>query len=87
MCFRINEDILNSILGDTDVKFNIGNELRFKCDCNRERLESIIISMGKEEIKDIIEKDGQAELVCHYCNKKYFFDGNELKKLLSRAAG
>ena len=45
-------------------------------------MEKNLITIGKDEISDIIEKDGRAELVCHFCNKKYVFDENELKKIL-----
>lgn len=79
------EDILNAVLGDMELKCNTKNELYFKCDCSKERLEKVIISLGEKEIRDIIEKDGKAELVCHYCNQKYQFNKNELKKLLDQA--
>ena len=35
---------------------------------------------------DIIKEDGQAEIVCKFCNKKYLFDKNKLEKLLFEAA-
>ena len=36
----------------------------------------------KEELEDIINKDGKAELVCHFCNKKYEFSKEELEGIL-----
>ena len=41
--------------------------------------------MGKEELQDIIETEGKAELVCHYCNTKYHFNKEELEALLKQA--
>lgn len=57
-------------------------EVAFKCDCSREKVESTLISLGKEEIKKIIEEDGKAEVVCHFCNKKYDFSEEDLKSLI-----
>ena len=36
---------------------------------------------GDENVK-IIEKEGNAELVCHFCNKKYNFTKEELEEIL-----
>lgn len=84
-CGRTPEEILSMILGDFDVKINGKTDLRFQCDCSRERLERVILSLGKEELKDIIETDEHAELVCHYCNTKYHFNRDELQVLLDQA--
>ncbi len=79
------EDMLDDIIGEYGLKINQHLDVLFKCDCNRERLESILISLGKDELEDILENDGEAELICHYCNKKYMFGGEELKKLIEQA--
>lgn len=57
----------------------------YRCDCSRERLESVIISLGEEELTDIIETDGKAELVCSFCQKRYLFTESELRALLEEA--
>ena len=55
---------------------------RLKCDCSKKRLEEVLISLGRDEIEDMIEKDKGAEVTCRFCNKKYRFSEDELKKLL-----
>jgi molecular chaperone Hsp33 len=44
-----------------------------------------VLSLGEKEIRDILENKGEAELVCHYCSKKYLFNAPELEKLLEFA--
>ena len=39
-------------------------------------------TIGVEEIQDIIENEGKAELICHFCNEKYVFSEEELKNLI-----
>ncbi len=76
-------DIANHVLGKMDVKIvEAYDEVDFYCDCHEERLERALISIGKEELKSIIEEDGGAEMVCHFCNKKYYFDKERLTALL-----
>ncbi len=58
---------------------------KYHCDCSRERFEGGIISIGRKEISAIIEEDGQAEVVCQFCNKKYNFTKDDLTKLLAEA--
>ena len=57
----------------------------YVCDCSEERLEQVLISLGREELEKIIEEDGGAELVCRFCNQKYYFDKEHLKRLLEEA--
>ena len=79
------EQAAREIFSDMEIK-KIGEvEPRYICDCSRERLEQVILSLGREEIEDMIEKDGGAELTCRFCNKKYRFSGEELTALLREA--
>lgn len=76
---------LDKLFGGMD--FEISDEMTpaYRCDCSRERLESVIISLGETELTDIIEKEGCAELVCSFCNKHYNFNEEELRALLAEA--
>lgn len=79
------EEILELLLGEFELKLLKKTPLKFKCDCNRERLERVVLGLGREELEDIIQTDGKAELVCHYCNSKYHFNKEQLEGLLAHA--
>lgn len=76
------EEIIEKLLGSFEMEILDRLDLEYHCDCSREKIEKVIISLGKKEIHDIIEEDGQAEVVCHFCNTKYQFNKDELTKLL-----
>ncbi len=57
-------------------------EMRWHCDCSEERLEKVLMTIGEKDLTDIIEEDGQAELVCQFCCKKYHFDKEHLERIL-----
>ena len=40
------------------------------------------MTIGKKDLTEILEEDGQAELECHFCGKKYIFDEADIKKML-----
>ena len=58
-------------------------DLRWECDCSEERLEQVLMTIGEKDLADIIEEDGQAELVCQFCCKKYHFDKEHLERILA----
>ena len=59
-------------------------EIRWECDCNRERIESALLTIGRRDLAEIIEEDGEAELQCQFCCKKYHFNKDELAAILDR---
>ena len=64
------EEIMKSLLGSFDMEILDKMDLEYHCDCSREKIEKVIISLGRREIEEIIKEDGQAEVVCHFCNTK-----------------
>ena len=76
-------EIAKRITGDEEVKIVEENITPiYECDCSKEQMTEGLITIGKEELQDIIETDEKAELVCHFCNKKYQFSKEELEKIL-----
>jgi len=57
----------------------------YKCNCSRGYIEGVILSMGKEELESIIEKDGKVNVHCHYCNTDYDFYREDIEKLFGGA--
>ena len=57
-------------------------EMRWHCDCSEERLEQVLMTIGRDDLTEIIEEDGEAEMVCQFCCKKYYFDKEHLERIL-----
>lgn len=77
------EEMLRLLLPDAVILDEL--DIRFQCQCSRERIEQTLISLGKHELQQLIEEDQQAEVVCHYCNEKYVFNKDELQVILDQA--
>lgn len=79
------EEIARTITGDEDILI-LAQELKmeYECDCDKEKFEKGLISIGKDELQEIINEDGEANIVCHFCNKKYHFSKEDLEKLLEQ---
>ena len=77
------KEIAEKITGDKDVKIIEENITPiYKCDCSKEHMADGLASIGKDELEDIIKTDGKAEIICHFCNKKYEFSKEELERIL-----
>lgn len=57
----------------------------YVCDCSRERIERALITLGKDELQDMINTQKGCEVDCHFCNKRYQFSEDDLKMLLQAA--
>ncbi|MBP3039302.1 Hsp33 family molecular chaperone HslO [Bacillaceae bacterium Marseille-Q3522] len=78
------EQILEEIFTRGQIQILETMPVAFRCNCSKERFASAIISLGKEEIRDMIEKENGAEAVCHFCNEKYLFSAQDLEDLLKQ---
>ncbi|MBC7765882.1 MAG: Hsp33 family molecular chaperone HslO [Hyphomonadaceae bacterium] len=79
------EEILHTIL--PAVKWSKSERIatQYQCDCSTDRIERALISLGAKELGEIITEQGQAELTCHFCTKRYHFDKDALVQLLASA--
>jgi len=75
------EEVLKQVLGDMEFKVLEKEDVFFSCLCSKERLERVLISLGKEELKSMMEEQGKAELRCHFCNKCYDFNIKDLENI------
>lgn len=76
------QEIAQKITDDDNVEIIEENIIPiYECDCSKEHMADGLATIGKEELQNIIDTDGQAELVCHFCNKKYQFSKQELEDI------
>ena len=77
------QEIAQKITGDEKVEIIEENILPvYECDCSKEHMTDGLIAIGKEELQNIVVTDGKAELVCHFCNKKYQFSRQDLEEII-----
>ena len=81
------EEILQSLLATDDVMFIETMPVGFKCDCSKEKFASAIITLGAEQIQELIDQDHGAEAVCAFCNNKYEYSEEDLYALKQEILG
>lgn len=82
---RSPEEMVELLLQGLEVQFIDAVETKYLCDCSKERVGRAIISIGKQDIKEMIDDGKEVEVCCHFCDKKYIFSVEELEEMLKRA--
>ena len=79
------EDILAELLGDFGLQINDRQPVAYHCGCSKERVSRAILSIGKQELLDMISDGKPVEAGCQFCDKKYRFGVEEIKEMLAGA--
>ncbi len=77
------EGLLRAALPGFGLEILEKHPVEYRCTCTRDRVERALISMGRDELSGLLREQGEAELSCQFCEKKYRFSREELEKLLA----
>ena len=66
----------------SDFKRLENTPVKFVCDCSKSKFEKGLMSLNKEELKQILEEDGKIEAICNFCSEKYLFIKEEIEKII-----
>ena len=78
------EEVLGEVLKGFDIEITDTMPVGFKCNCSKDRLTKALISLGKKEIKSILDDGKPITMNCHFCNTDYTFEIEELKDIYKK---
>lgn len=78
------EEICRHVLSDFELEVLDEAQPEYRCNCSRDRVSKALISMGREELSDIM-KDERTEVCCQFCDKKYVFTPADIAKLIEQS--
>ncbi len=76
------EALLRRALDGFELDILERSPIEYRCDCSRERMERALISLGPDELRALIDEQGQAELTCRFCDNVQVFAREQLEALL-----
>ena len=76
------EQLLRDVMSDFDLKILETCPVSYKCYCSRERVERALISLGRDELEQMLAEQGGCQLTCQFCDAVYDFSAEDLKGLL-----
>ena len=75
------EALLRLVLADFDLELLETVPVEYRCYCSRDRMRRALISMGKQELTDLIREQGRSEMTCQFCDAVHVFEKDELEAL------
>ncbi len=79
------EDILGQVCGALGVVFMETTEVEYKCYCDRDRVTAALISLGREEMQQIVDEGKDFQVECQFCDTVYNFTPEEIKILIKNS--
>lgn len=79
------EQMLEQLLEGLDCEILESMPTAFCCNCDRKRIEKVLISLGRKEIRDMIEGGEEIEVNCQFCNKNYCFSVEDLTEIYKKS--
>lgn len=77
------EQVIRRFFGEFDLEITEQTEVKYKCNCGKRKINRIVKSLGKSEAQSILDEQGQIEVCCHFCGKKYVYDQQSVDKLFN----
>lgn len=56
---------------------------RFECNCSRERVASMLVGLGRDEVDSIVAEQTRVEVGCDFCGAKYHFDAVDVGEVFT----
>ena len=78
------EEILGQVCGDLGIVFMETTQVEYKCYCSRKRVTAALISLGREELTQIMEEDEAFHVDCQFCDTVYSFTPNDISEILKK---
>lgn len=76
------QDLLYRLFHEEAVRVFDPSTLHFACSCSRERTASALLSLGRDEVEELLVEQGNIEIDCQFCNQHYEFDAADVRDLL-----
>lgn len=76
------EQILYRLFHEQPVRVFEPTQVQFKCSCSRERSESALLALGKDEVEELLIEKGTIDIDCQFCNQHYHFSPADVRILL-----
>ena len=76
-------EILRRLFHEEDLRLGDGRAVAFRCSCTRQRVESAMRLLGRDELAQLLLADGRIEVRCEFCNQAYGLDAVDVEQILA----
>lgn len=77
------KEVVHRLFHEEDIRLFEPELVSFRCSCSRDRVRSVLKGLGREEVEDILAKEGSVSVNCDFCNQHYGFDAVDVEQLFT----
>ena len=77
------ETLLHRLFHEENLRLYDGEELSFECGCSQQKVDDMLIGLGREEAQETLHEQGKIEVTCDFCNTHYVVDEIDLERIFS----
>ncbi len=81
------EAILSSLSQDEELRIFDEKAISFSCNCTREKVSEILLTLGEKEANEIVANEGSIKVTCEFCKNSQEFDAIDVTTLFSNRKG
>ena len=78
------EEVLGQVCGDLGVVFMETTPVSYRCYCSRQRVTAALISLGREELTEIMDEGKSFHVDCQFCDTVYSFTPEDIAEILKK---
>ena len=80
-----NTEVLYRLYHETEIRLLLEKNVEFKCRCSSEKMEGVLKMLGQADVEDLLNEYEKVEVVCDFCNQKYYFDSIDIAMMFRQA--
>lgn len=79
------QELLHRLYHEEDLRLFESEPVSFRCSCSSERIESMLRGLGYDEVREILEEQGEVDVTCEFCAQSYAYDAVDVERLFAAA--
>lgn len=77
------EDLLYRLFHEETPRLFDPKSIKFQCSCSQQKIETMLHSLGQEEVQSILDEQGSITVTCEFCNAQYSVDSVDAARLFT----
>lgn len=78
------EEQLYRLFHEQKVRLFEPEKLQFFCSCSKARTAKMLVSLGADEVNQIIQEQGLIDVNCEFCDQHYQFDQSDIDEIFNQ---
>lgn len=74
------------LFNEETVRLFDAHSVSFSCSCSRQRTAGMLVTLGKDEVDDILKQEKEISITCEFCNANYLFDSIDIQQVFMNAS-